>query len=204
MWTSGSRGRRRRHSHVFPTFEASSTIAAANGQAWTLSIYLKRVSSLNAPAMSLAWQQQNSSGVQLTDQLIALPTLTTTLTKYTLATTTNNASTAYLMPYVAIAFVSGTTYDETIRVAAPNLKRGADINDPPILQTTNAAATRGAPSMYIKRAGVDCSVSRRHCDRGRDVAEGDAKGGCFSGALQPGLRPLRALFSRQATDCAPA
>ena len=126
-------------------------IAASVGQVWTLPVRLAVVGGAFPTGACELWiAERNAGGGLLTTNSLNLkPLVGASLGLVTSSATLSQASTAFVQPTLRFSVANGETYDFTIRIAAPNLKLGANIGDPPILQTTNAAATRGNPAMYI-------------------------------------------------------
>lgn len=140
---------------------ASSTpdilIAAASGQTWTGSYWMKLVSGSFANTnANLEIREADASQVFLTNTLTPL-SLTYVLTRYTQTRTLNNASTAF----VSLRFVAqvsiGLAVDFTVRIGLPQLELGAYATSP--ILTSTAALTRS----------VDVSSSAAST-RGADVA----------------------------------
>ena len=92
--------------------------------------------------MNAQIQENSSSGTYLTHGGSA--NIGAAFTETRLQRTLSDASVAYVRPSITIAVPASAVLDVTIFVGGPNLKQGANINDPPILQTNNAAATRNA------------------------------------------------------------
>lgn len=127
-------------------FEASGIIAAANAQVWTGDLGLAVVGGTQANVSAYAHRAElrDSGGGFLTSDTYGSLTPTSARAQMRGTYTVANASAAYIRPGLSVYHAAAAAVDITLRIYAPNLKAGADIGDPPILQTTNAAATRNA------------------------------------------------------------
>jgi hypothetical protein len=122
------------------------TLAAVTGAIWTFASYVRLVSGASPAGQFLtrvfeydvsnAYLSEGSRG----DTLVAGNIPVRLAKQHTMA----HASCAKTLPVFTTKFNNGETATAVIRIYAPNFKAGADINDPPILQATNAVATRNA------------------------------------------------------------
>jgi hypothetical protein len=115
--------------------ESITQIAASAGQVWTASYYASVVAApnpYNSANASIFW----TGGVPGTPQTT---TLTSTLSRFAV-TGTAPASTTHGTPAITFALTIGTTYDFTIRIAAPQMELGAYATT--FIPTNTAAVTR--------------------------------------------------------------
>lgn len=131
----------------------------ADGQTWTQALYGRLLSGSVAGIGSVLAYGDIFAGAgyaatlnfgSILSKIVASPTPVRMGGQATIAA----AGATGIQAYIAVASASAAAVSARIRFYAPNLKLGANINDPPILQTTNAAATRGNPSMYINAPGL--------------------------------------------------
>lgn len=128
-------------------FEGNTAISAATGDIWTASFSAKLVagSLTNVSKAQVSIFERTSGGTYVAGGSVLDFMPGSTLKEYRAARTLNGGGTvACVNCAISLVYTSGAALDLTLRIAAPNLKKGADIGDPPILQTNNAAATRGA------------------------------------------------------------
>lgn len=127
-------------------FEASNGVAAANGQTWTPSAWVSVVggSTANITSAWLQVDQYNNVPTYLSSlsgtNVVSL--LNSTPTRYSVALTTNNASTAFIVPSFSIFFANGAAIDITLRIGLPQLEQGAFATS--VIPTTTTALTRNA------------------------------------------------------------
>ena len=142
------------------SFDSLTQIAAANGQVWAGSVFLKLAGGSLTNVSSTAVRGGLYSSVPGYLGEAWNPTLrqiSTTLTRYKEAGTIANASTASIQPYVQFVWASGVAVDFTIRIGWPQHELGAFATSP--IRTTSAAATRAAdvvtvnsPTNYVSLA----------------------------------------------------
>jgi hypothetical protein len=127
-------------------FEASNGVAATNGQTWTPSAWVSVVggSTANITSAWLQVDQYNNVPTYLSSlsgtNVVSL--LNSTPTRYSVALTTNNASTAFIVPSFSIFFANGAAIDITLRIGLPQLEQGFSATS--VIPTTNVAVTRNA------------------------------------------------------------
>ena len=127
----------------------STAVAASNGQVWTPQAGARLISGsmANVTAVTQRINQLSTSDVVLGTKISAnFKAQLNTAARYDAheaMTLDAGASVAKVISFVAFSGL-GAAVAYRVRIYAPNLKLGADINDPPILQTNNAAATRNA------------------------------------------------------------
>lgn len=124
------------------TFESSTGIAAAAAQVWAGSA-LARLVGGSASNVTGYYLQIDGIGGSAGTGLGSSSALTSAATKLT-ATHTLGTGATNVRPTIVFALNNGAAVDFTVRIYYGNIKQGADIGDPPILQTNNAAATRNA------------------------------------------------------------
>lgn len=129
-------------------FESATSVAASNGQAWTVSAYVRLVGGSTtgiSPAIGIF--QDNSSGTNVgTLQTAFTPTAAALATqRAVLATTTNQATIAAVQPFVDFGWTGAVSIDCTLRIGAPQLELGAFATSPILPPAGSpAASTRAA------------------------------------------------------------
>lgn len=124
-------------------------VVASSGQTWTGAGFLALVGGSTANVVRVlhrvrSFTSDGTTGVEASAGVDIKGALTGNLQAFAESVTLANASSARVLTQLLVEFTSGQPIDITIRIAAPNLKLGPDINDPPILQTSGLAATRTA------------------------------------------------------------
>lgn len=122
-------------------FDGATAIAALNAQVWTQSIYAKIISAPN-PALSYVLQmlERTSAGGYVTEGTQFF-TPTTSLQRFAFTRTLNGGATvANVQPCITINLTNGAAYDFTIRIAAPQMERGAYATT--WIPTTTTSVTR--------------------------------------------------------------
>jgi hypothetical protein len=126
--------------------EGFTNIAATNAQTWAGSVWLSIVGGSTANIISMAWSlNQYSSVPTYLSTLVGtnrVSTISSTLTRITDTYTTNNASTAFVQPLLAMLCGSGVAIDITLRIGLPQLELGAFATS--VIPTTTTALTRAA------------------------------------------------------------
>jgi hypothetical protein len=137
------------------SFETSSQIVAASGQAWTNSMWIKQIADAggNRPAARVTIYEFNSGGTYLAEGS-AIATLTSSLTRFFFTRTLANASTARVQPLIQFVLVSGTTYNFTLRIGLPQMELGSVATSE--IPTTTAAVTRNADVITLSGAVSGC------------------------------------------------
>jgi hypothetical protein len=137
------------------SFETSSQIVAASGQAWTNSMWIKQIADAggNRPAARVTIYEFNSGGTYLAEGS-AIATLTSSLTRFPFTRTLANASTARVQPLIQFVLVSGTTYNFTLRIGLPQMELGSVATSE--IPTTAAAVTRNADVITLSGAVSGC------------------------------------------------
>ncbi len=124
---------------VFP--ETTTQIAAANGQTWTSSFYIKTTSMPTPPnSYALNIIERTSAGVYVANGTQSI-TIDSTLKRYNQTRTLSGGATVgVVLSSIVFNLTNGATYDFTIRIAAPQMELGAYATT--WVPTTTAAVTR--------------------------------------------------------------
>ena len=128
----------------FPTLRliTNNRPAASSGQTWTGEYYAKILSGAAAVGMWPLISGWNSSGAGTSDatSVSNIKSVGAVRTRVAASLTLANAATISVRLGAQLSVPDGATI--VVRIYAPNLKLGADINDPPILQDSGLPATR--------------------------------------------------------------
>ena len=123
-------------------YDGPTQIAAASGQQWTHSFFFRIIA---APQPPLSYQHQilerNSGGALLADTSTNFAA-TSTLTRFQVNRTLNNANTAFVQPQIRHGLTIGQSYDFTIRIGLPQMELGAVATSP--IRSNGTATTRQA------------------------------------------------------------
>ncbi len=186
------------------TTDTSSAIAASSSQVWTNSCYLKLIAgSLNNSTVQLVVNEYSSVPAFLRNSFSS--TITPTTTGLSLQRSsqiiTTGASTAYVQQAFAINFVSGSTYDFTLRIGMPQLEQGAGATS--VIATSSTAVTRSADTSTSAAAtrSADTSTSAA-TTRNADVASVSAINPWYNsneGTIYAELQSLSPLTPAQST-----
>jgi hypothetical protein len=126
--------------------EGSNVIAAANGQNWSSSLFIKLVGGSLAGINSVNNNiiERDAGGLLLAQTTTAVTPTSAALSSQRNSTTRtlNNASTAFVQQRIAIGPQSGAAIDITLRIGLPQLELGAFSTS--VIPTSTAAATRAA------------------------------------------------------------
>jgi hypothetical protein len=126
-------------------FEPATQVAATNAQAWAISSYVSIVAgSVAGSSVSLTLNQINSGG-SLLAQLVGADiasSLNSSLARFSFASTTNQATIAFVRPLVSLNYSSGVAIDITLRIGLPQLEQGAFATS--MIPTSTVAVTRSA------------------------------------------------------------
>lgn len=132
--------------YTFTGDAISAHTSAANGQAWTASIFARLISG-TVRTTRAHFRQQDSGGVDLGDVIANLTVPTTGALgacRMVGTATLTNASTARLFSFFQVLFSSGTVIDDTWRLGFPQLELGAFASTPILPPVgTPGASTRG-------------------------------------------------------------
>lgn len=122
--------------------ESSVTVAAANGQAWALSSYVKLVAGTTPSGLFIGFDETGPGATYIRTDSASLP-LTSTLTRNTYsATLSGGVNVAFILPQIGFNSEIGVAVDFTLRIGLPQLEQGAFATS--VIPTTTAAATRAA------------------------------------------------------------
>jgi hypothetical protein len=127
----------------FLGLDGSSSIAAVNGQTWTISAYMKLVAGswANVTGVYVAFSEFSSTPAFLTSHNMGVISPGATLTRVSGTAATNQATCAWVYPNFGFTLTNGAAVDFTLRLAAPQLELSASAGA--WAPTINAA--NGAP-----------------------------------------------------------
>ena len=124
-------------------FETNTGIAAASGQSWTCSFYIRRVAGANTGITSFQVMTAGMNGTAVDQESsVTAFTPTTSFQRPYCLRTLNNAATTNLSPRLVLNFNSGAAFDITLRIALPQAEQGAFPTSP--ILTTGTTLTRAA------------------------------------------------------------
>jgi hypothetical protein len=123
-------------------YESLTQINALSGQAWTHSVYLKKIADPNPPAnYRLNIYERTSGGSYVANGDLAIVP-TTTIQRFTQTRTLSGGGTvAKVQPTLLCGVVNGSTYDFTLRIGLPQMELGSVATS--VILTTTQAITRG-------------------------------------------------------------
>jgi hypothetical protein len=126
-------------------FEGTGVIAAASGQSWAHSAFLKTTNNTGITNVIFCISQRDNSGTnlgRLDSSTFALATTGALPTcRNTTTFTLNAAGTTFIFPFIRLN-LSGAAVDFTLRIGLPQLEQGAFATSP--ILTSTAAVTRSA------------------------------------------------------------
>jgi hypothetical protein len=121
-------------------FESATQITASNAQTWAGSFWFKIISAPTPPlSYQVRFREGTAAGAFVADGLLTFVP-TTNLQRFTYVRTNTGALTERIQPALLFPLTIGTTYDFTIRIAAPQMELGAYATT--FIPTTTAAVTR--------------------------------------------------------------
>jgi hypothetical protein len=135
-------------------------IAGASGQTWTHSAYISVISGTIPNAFYIRMLGFNSSGTQLENTDVSI-SLNSTLKRYSVTRTLNNASTAYVDGALLTTIFNGNSVDFTIRIGLPQLEQSTRASS--IIRTSSAQVTRTTDILPFTNAAVATFVSAGPC-----------------------------------------
>lgn len=165
-------------------FDVNANAAPASvGQVWTSEVYIALIggSFTNISARTNTIYERTEGGGYLRAVAQAI-NYTETLTQSRQSGPLAAANVARVNSGLSFGHAVGVPVDFTLRIAAPNLKLGPDINDPPILQTTGLPATRTA--MVYRESGRNIAPVHYGVARARWLAPLANHGNTFVHALE--------------------
>jgi hypothetical protein len=126
--------------------EPTTQIAAANGQVWTNSSYVRLAagSLSNITSVELVVRENDAGGAELAASTTTIVPTSAALSSQrgVVTRTLNNASTAFVMPVIYLNYSSGVAIDITLRIGLPQLEQGAFATS--VIPTSTTALTRNA------------------------------------------------------------
>jgi hypothetical protein len=132
--------------------ESLTGVAAANGQSWTSSVYLKLHSGAQSNlgiAHRVLGRSSGFTGFNLVESTI---TLASSFQRSAITTTHANANIIYTTTDLNFTFTSGQAVDCTLDIGLPQLEQGAFATS--VIPTTTTALTRPVDSAVIDGTGV--------------------------------------------------
>lgn len=131
---------------VFVNFETTTQVAASVGQAWAMAVSARMVggSLTNVGTCDLTIRENDAGGSSLVGSGATI-VFTSAMQRFTHTRTLANASVAYVLPYLHLAFTGAG--DITLRIAMPQLELG--IAPSSFISTAGAAVTRNADVAVI-------------------------------------------------------
>jgi hypothetical protein len=138
--------------------ESINQIAAATAQTWTNSFYLKIIAQPNPPvAIYLNITERTSAGTFVTSGNSSGISVTSSLNRFSFVRTLSGGATvAAVQPRLGVTLTISSTYDFTIRIAAPQMELGAYATT--WVSTTTAAVTRLADT--ASKTGVSSLIGQ--------------------------------------------
>ena len=138
--------------------ESINQIAAATAQTWTNSFYLKIIAQPNPPvAIYLNITERTSAGTFVTSGNSSGISVTSSLNRFSFVRTLSGGATvAAVQPRLGVTLTISSTYDFTIRIAAPQMELGAYATT--WVPTTTAAVTRIADA--ASKTGVSSLIGQ--------------------------------------------
>jgi hypothetical protein len=138
-------------------YESLTQINALSGQAWTHSVYLKKIADPNPPAnYRLNIYERTSGGSYVANGDLAIVP-TTTIQRFTQTRTLSGGGTvAKVQPTLLCGVVNGSTYDFTLRIGLPQMELGSVATS--VIPTTTQAITRGAEA--VSKTGVSSLIGQ--------------------------------------------
>jgi hypothetical protein len=153
-------------------FDSVNQIAAASGQTWTESVFVK-LQAGSFTGTSTTINLLGTNGSSGTEQIASANITSTPSTlrecRLSVTGTFANAGTTHAQPRVRIGYTVGTPFDITLRIGLPQLELGAFATS--VIETTTTALTRAADvasvntlspwfnasagTIYVEGVGVD-------------------------------------------------
>ena len=136
-------------------FEQNSAIAAANGQTWTVSSFVKIQSGTRAGVslLRIGWEERSGSFLAISQGTINPATSGSLASaRFAFTATNGNASTTFIKPFINFTPVNGAAIDITLRIGLPQLEQGSFATS--VIPTTVSAATRSAEPADVISAAI--------------------------------------------------
>jgi hypothetical protein len=168
--------------------DGNAQIAAATGQAWAYSLWLKFVATPTAPNnVRMNIREATAAGTLVLDSEQTI-TPNTTLKRYIYARTLSGGGTVERVnARIFIGLTSGQTYDFTIRIGLPQMELGSVATS--VIKTSTTAVTRNADFISLSSASGLIGQSA-----GTIYAEVDIR------TIVPTATPRRPISLEAATD----
>jgi hypothetical protein len=122
--------------------DSSSLISASSGQTWTHSAWLAQIGSATNATPRLLISGRDTPSLVETENTGINPSLSSTLTRFSVTRTFNSASTAWAYPYINVLIPSAGAVSLTIRIGMPQLELGAFLTS--VIPTSTGAVIRQA------------------------------------------------------------
>lgn len=132
---------------VLDPINGSTIIAAASGQTWTHSVFLKLISGTLTTGSYIGFSGRDSGGAITEIYTSTMPSLgvNSTLARYKRTNALSNVSTAYIRPQIRIGLSSGTAYNIVLRIGAPQIERNGMTS---LILSNGGATTRAQDEFY--------------------------------------------------------
>jgi hypothetical protein len=136
----------------FINLEGGTQVAAVSGQIWDATSYIAIVggTQANVTVLNLTVQENNAGGTGLVSSAVSFAAAAATTTRFEIPRTLNQATTAFVQPYLRIDTVAGAV-DITVRIMGPQLEQAAFSSS--YIPTTTVAVTRNLDTLTYPTAG---------------------------------------------------
>jgi hypothetical protein len=142
-------------------FGDTNSVAATNGQTWTLSSFIKSMGeSINITSINLLCDIYTSAPLfssTLINKAITPNSSNLNVQRYSATGTISDASAAYALPFIRITAGSGGLTYLSLRIGLPQFELGSFTTSP--IQTTSAAVTRAADTSTSAAATRSADVA---------------------------------------------
>lgn len=141
-------------------FDSIVQAVAANGETWNTSLFLALIAgAVPVAARTLQVVYRTSGGATLTSRSRGLITLPSSLMRVKLTFTATDATTGAVHSQLNLPFTNGVAADFTLRLAMPQLEKGADATSP--ILTSGADATRAADMLVLNASAQASAISAK-------------------------------------------